>query len=82
MPEDLSGFVRGLQRVVQPTDSPSFREDFGSDPAGALAAKGLILSADESARLSVEVADLVANQQALGGELAATEVEISVKVKF
>ena len=82
MAEDLSGFARGLQRVVQPTDSLSFREDFQSDPVGALAAKGLILSADEQTRLNAEVADIVANQKALGGEAAATEVEVSVKVKF
>ena len=82
MSEDVSGFVRGLQRVVQPTDSLNFREDFQSDPVGALAAKGLILSADEQTRLSAEVANIVANQKALGGEAADVEVEVSVKVKF
>ncbi|MCD0449354.1 hypothetical protein LO762_09150 [Actinocorallia sp. API 0066] len=80
MTENIPELVRGLNRLAQPTDSPNFGLDFVTDPATALAAKGLVLSADEQARINAEVADIVENQSGVSEE--AVEVEVSVKVKF
>lgn len=60
------------------TDDAEFGEVFRRNPGAALAAKGLEVSPTEIQRIETQLAGL----GRAGGNVAATEVEVSVKVKF
>ncbi len=60
------------------TTTAEFGRVFKENPAAALATKGIVISADEADKLSQTIDSMAAGR---GGE-AATEVEVTVKIKF
>ncbi|MDR3472975.1 MAG: hypothetical protein P4M09_15050 [Devosia sp.] len=70
----------GIGRIsaLETTDS-EFSSLFKTNPGAALAAKGIVISDAQSAKLQSSIASMVAGRGALAAE---TEIEVSVKVKF
>lgn len=68
--------ISSLMRLgTRPTDDPRFGQLFAENPAAALAAKGIVISDVEATRIRERVT-------AVRGSNAATEVEVTVKIKF
>ena len=63
------------------TDDKEFGQIFMANPGAALAAKGLEVSPQEIERIREKIGGL-SRPGAGGAEVAATEVEVSVKIKF
>lgn len=60
------------------TTTTEFGRVFKENPAAALATKGIVISAEEAGKLSRTIEGMAAGR---GGEVA-TEVEVTVKIKF
>ncbi len=74
-----AGEVAALSRLsAADTTSVEFGRVFKENPAAALATKGILISDAETARLTSQVGNLAGGRAGL----AATEVEVGVKVKF
>ena len=73
---DIAGVAR---LAAAPTTDRSFGAAFKADPVRALASKGIVLSDQEEARVRAQVSDALRGG---GGLNAATEVTVSVGVKF
>jgi hypothetical protein len=72
--------VSALARLsAADTTSTDFGRIFKENPMAALATKGIMISDVEASRLNAEIGRLAGGP---GGNVAATEVEVSVKVKF
>lgn len=74
--------VAALSRLpTLETDDDEFGKIFAKNPGVALAAKGLEVSDAEVARIKDQIKDMAGPGRG-GGNPLATEVEVSVKVKF
>lgn len=74
-----AGEVASLSRIGSlETTNAEFGKLFKENPAAALATKGIVVDDLTAGKLATKVAGLAGGP----GSLAATEVEVSVKVKF
>lgn len=80
MAKDVKSTAAAASLATAKTNSAAFQKSFRENPVAALEAKGLALSAAEAKRLTTKVRDLSARPA--GGEAAAVEVEVTVKVRF